>query len=62
MKKTKKKLLEEALKKVTQYLNKPDADLSIVSAYLRDLADWIDAPVAESSDPVPPPPPPPGHQ
>ena len=62
MKTTKKELLEQALKDLSQYLKQPDADLSVVSDYLRDLADWIDAREPESSDPIPPPPPPPGHK
>jgi hypothetical protein len=62
MNKTKKELLEQALKETVKYVHGKDADLAVVSNYLRDLADWIDEPEIESSDPIPPPPPPPGHK
>lgn len=60
--KTRKKLLEEALRGLSKYIKQPDADLSKVAEYLIDLAAWIDAPQAESSDPPNPPPPPPGRK
>lgn len=59
---TKTKQLDKALKGLQQYIKDPNADLAVVSAYLKSLADWVDAPVeADSSNPPPPPPPPPGH-
>jgi hypothetical protein len=60
MNKIKKKQLEKALKDLDKYIKSKDADLSLVSAYLRELADWIDEPVIESSNPPDPPPNPPG--
>lgn len=59
---TKKELLEDALKDTEKYVHSDNYDPSTTSAYLRDLADWIDQPEIESSDPPSPPPPPPGRK
>lgn len=61
--KTKKKLLEESLHGLIQYLHDENADLSIAADYLGDLLDWVDdsGVHTDTSNPPPPPPPPPGQ-
>lgn len=61
MNQTKKKMLEGALKGLSKYIKRPDADPSIIAQYLIDLAAWCTAVEPDSTNPPPPPPPPPGH-